>query len=111
MRGSGAFVLLSENNHTNIICDFAASFYSFNKGTSKQKYPTSLMGSIALVKQVMLDAEWYEKQKQQTNLSYISYNLQNKLPKIFEISNVLDYARVFSIADEFEIDFLIKVFV
>ena len=108
MRGSGAFVLLSENNHTNIISDFAASFYSFKKGSSKQKYPTSLMGSIALIKQVMLDAEWYEKQKKQTNLSYISYNLQNKLPKIFEISNVLDYSRVFSIADEFEIDFLIK---
>ena len=48
------------------------------------------------------------KSKQQTNLSYISYNLQNKLPKIFEISNALDYSRVFSIADEFEIDFLIK---
>ena len=40
MRGSGAFVLLSENNHTNIISDFVASFYSFKKGSSKQKYPT-----------------------------------------------------------------------
>jgi imidazolonepropionase-like amidohydrolase len=32
---------------------------SFHKGSSKQSYPSSLMGSIALFRQTLLDAEWY----------------------------------------------------
>ena len=109
MRGTGTFVLLSdESTHENMIYEKAASFYSFNKGTSQQRYPTSLMGSIALIKQTLLDAEWYEKQTKQTNLSYINYNLQKDLPQIFQANHVLDYQRIYKISDEFEIDFLIK---
>ncbi len=35
-------------------------FLSFDKGSSTQEYPSSLMGSIALVRQTLLDAPWYE---------------------------------------------------
>ena len=34
---------------------------SFDKGSSRQSYPTSLAGSIALLRQFYLDADWYEK--------------------------------------------------
>lgn len=34
---------------------------SFDKGTSSQDYPSSLMGSIALVRQTLLDADWYTR--------------------------------------------------
>lgn len=37
----------------------ARHFVSFEKGSSKQDYPESLMGSIALVRQTLLDAAWY----------------------------------------------------
>ena len=58
-RGTGCYVLLSnKNNIENMISQKTASFYSFEKGSSKQRYPTSLMGSIALIKQTLLDAEW-----------------------------------------------------
>tara|TARA_B100000902_G_scaffold52161_1_gene58872 strand:+ start:840 stop:3854 length:3015 start_codon:yes stop_codon:yes gene_type:complete len=108
-RGTGCFVLLSNKSpHENIIAEKSASFYSFKKGSSKQRYPTSLMGSIALIKQTLLDAEWYDSQEEQTNLTYSNYNLQKKLPQIFSINNVLDYQRVYKIADDFEIDFIIK---
>ncbi len=108
-RGSACFVLLSKkSNQENLIIDQAASIYSFNKGVSKQKYPSSLMGSIALIRQSLLDAEWYSTQNNQTNLSYIAYDKQKDLPQIFSINNVLDYQRVFQISDEFEIDFIIK---
>lgn len=38
----------------------AKHFGSFDKGSSKQQYPSSLMGSIALVRQTLADANWYE---------------------------------------------------
>ena len=109
LRGTGALVLLSErSNQENMIQKESATFYSFKKGKSRQKNPTSLMGSIALIRQTLLDAEWYSLQSEQVNLSYLSYNKTKDLPKIFSISNVLDYQRVFKIADEYEIDFIIK---
>ena len=36
-------------------------FVFSTKGSSKQFYPTSLTGSIALLRQTYLDADWYEK--------------------------------------------------
>ena len=34
---------------------------SFEKGSSRQAYPTSQMGAIALVRQTLLDAEWWPR--------------------------------------------------
>ena len=108
-RGTGCLVLLSkESNQESIILSQAASFLSFKKGLSKQKNPTSLMGSIALIRQTLLDAEWYNNQKDQTNISYSSINKQQYLPHIFEANDELDYNRIYKIADEFEIDFIVK---
>ena len=109
-RGSGALVLLSdEKENNNIIIDEAASFYSFKKGGSRQTYPTSLMGAIALIRQTILDAEWYKKKKSNAlDLTLNSYNQQKSLPQIFESKDALDYSRIYKIGDEFEIDFIIK---
>ncbi len=108
-RGTGCLVLLSEKSEQeNILLPQAASFLSFKKGVSKQKNPSSLMGSIALIRQTFLDAEWNLTQKNQTNLSYIAVNNQQELPHIFTINDELDYSRVYKISDEFEIDFIIK---
>tara|TARA_B100001142_G_scaffold85490_2_gene86879 strand:+ start:8951 stop:11935 length:2985 start_codon:yes stop_codon:yes gene_type:complete len=109
LRGSGAFVSLSgKSDNENILIEEGASFFSFKKGVSRQKTPTSLMGSIALIRQLFLDAEWYETQKNQTNLSYEAFINQQELPKIFRANDELDYSRIFKIADEFEVDFIIK---
>jgi imidazolonepropionase-like amidohydrolase len=37
----------------------ANQFMAFSKGTSVQSYPSSLMGSIALIRQTLADANWY----------------------------------------------------
>tara|TARA_B100000242_G_scaffold240101_1_gene180106 strand:+ start:9 stop:3011 length:3003 start_codon:yes stop_codon:yes gene_type:complete len=108
-RGTGCYVLLSnKNNIENMISQKSASFYSFKKGSSKQRYPTSLMGSIALIKQTLLDAEWYESIDRQSSITYSEYNQQKNLPQFFSVSSILDYQRVYNIGDEFEIDFIIK---
>lgn len=109
-RGSGSLILLSQKiENKNILVKNAATFYSFKKGASRQRYPTSLMGSIALIRQTLLDANWYAQQeKKELNLSLSSFNETKHLPNIFSITDVLDYNRVFKIADEFEIDYIIK---
>jgi hypothetical protein len=67
VRGSGTLVALSDKKENeNIIKDKAAAFYSFKKGSSTQEYPSSLMGSIALLRQTFYDAKWYKEQKEQT---------------------------------------------
>ena len=109
LRGTGSLVLLSEKSeHENIILPQAANYFSFKKGVSRQKNPSSLMGSIALIRQIFLDAEWYSAQNNQTNLSYAAVNNNQELPHIFAVNDELDYSRVYKIANEFEIDFIIK---
>ena len=108
-RGTGLFALLSNSKENkDILEDNIATFYSFKKGTSKQRYPTSLMGSIALIKQTLLDAEWHENTNGNSNISLSAYNSTNELPKIFALNTHLDYSRLFNISDEFEIDFIAK---
>ena len=108
-RGTGCLTLLSNSKENeDILLDDAATFYSFNKGSSQQRYPTSLMGSIALIKQTLLDAEWHKNTKGNSNISLSAFNSKKALPKIFELKTPLDYSRLFKISDEFEIDFIAK---
>ena len=61
-RGSAAIVTLgNDREHLEIVRDLAAHVLSFKKGSSTQDYPSSLMGSIALLRQAYLDADWYKK--------------------------------------------------
>ena len=109
LRGTAAFVSLSrKTDNENILVNRAGAFYSFKKGVSTQKNPSSLMGSIALIKQMFLDAEWYKTQTKQTNLSYDAFIRHEKIPQLFALNDELDYSRVYKISDEFEIDFIVK---
>ena len=109
VRGSGTLVLLSkQKEHKNILIKDAAAHYSFNKGNSSQKYPTSLMGSIALIRQTYLDAEWYAQGVEELNYSYEAFKKQQNLPQVFEARNAFDISRIYKIADEFEVNYLIK---
>jgi len=110
MRGTGSLVLLqpqSENEY--IYRQKASTFYSFNKGTSTQDYPSSLMGSIALLRQTLLDASWYKQaQTMQLDKSLEAYNNTEKLSKIFELNEKYDLDRAYKIAKESNIQFVYK---
>lgn len=112
VRGSGAVVLLNtqKKENENILKDKAAAFYSFNKGSSTQDYPSSLMGSIALLRQTYLDAQWYatNKSKAEYNLSLEAFNALQALPSIFETSTKLNSLRADKIGDEFKVKYIIK---
>ena len=111
-RGTGAVVTLATDKENNLVVKGDASaHYSFNKGTSTQDYPESLMGIIALLRQTYYDAEWYKglKDKKEYNLSLEAWNNTQSLPQIFDAmhdwQNIL---RADKIGREFGVQYSIK---
>lgn len=111
VRGSGALVCLtSTKENESIIKDKAAAFYSLNKGSSPQYYPSSLMGSVALLRQTYYDAAWYKSNENKTeyNISLDAFNKLQELPSIFEGNDHYNDIRGKKIADEFNTTYIIK---
>jgi imidazolonepropionase-like amidohydrolase len=109
-RGNGALVSVGNGIHSDIISAEAASYFSFNKGSSPQQYPSSIMGSIALLKQAYCDANWYAslKGKGETNLSLRALNSNSIHAQIFEANDKWNILRADAIGDEFGVQYLFK---
>ena len=110
-RGTGVVATLAnKKENLTILKEKAASFYSFSKGTSSQSYPSSMMGSVALLRQTYLDAQWYKNKpvKEGINNSLAAWNDQQSLPQIFETSDKWSAIRADRIGDEFGIQYIIK---
>jgi imidazolonepropionase-like amidohydrolase len=122
VRGSGALVFLANaKENESILKDKAAGFYSFNKGTSPQDYPESLMGAIALLRQTYYDAAWYASnthstgsaptsatQKVEYNITLEAFNKLQELPSIFEGGDKYNDIRGNKVGDEFKVKYIIK---
>jgi imidazolonepropionase-like amidohydrolase len=90
-----------------IILDKAASFYSFSKGSSRQSYPSSQMGSIALLRQSFYDLQYYtESNPGFTDLSMQAWQGQKELPRFFITNDKLEILRAMKIAKEFNTEFI-----
>ncbi|MGN8039091.1 amidohydrolase family protein [Chitinophaga sp. 22321] len=110
-RGTATLVTLANSKENKVILrERAAAVYSFDKGTSTQNYPSSLMGSIALLRQTYLDAQWYKSQpaKEGVNLSLQAWNANQQLPQVFEAADKWDVLRADKIGDEFGVQYIIK---
>jgi imidazolonepropionase-like amidohydrolase len=111
VRGSAAVVSLADGKENNLILiDRAAAMLSFDKGTSTQDYPSSLMGAIALIRQTYLDAAWYknDKTKKEYNISLEAFNNLMGLPQIFETTDKLNVLRADKIGKEFKVNYIMK---
>lgn len=112
-RGTGTVVTLANtSDNLVVIKDKASAHYSFSKGTSTQSYPSSLMGTIALLRQTYLDADWYknlqDKSDEGKNLSLEAWNNLQNLPQIFEANDKWNSLRADRIAKEFGKKYIIK---
>jgi len=110
-RGSSVFVLLGEGKENQLIIKSRASaHYSFSKGSSTQSYPSSLMGTIALLRQTYLDADWYKnnRDKRESNISLDAWNKLQDIPQIFEAGDKLSVLRADKVGDEFNVQYVIK---
>lgn len=108
-RGTSAVVSLGdERDNLVMINDQATANYSFTKGTAATNYPSSLMGTIALIRQTYLDAAWYKNQKEEYNISLSEFNRTQALPQVFEVSDMQSVLRADKIAKEFGKQYVIK---
>lgn len=110
-RGTGTVVsLANENENLVILKERASAHYSFNKGSSTQSYPTSMMGMIALLRQTYLDAQWYKTKpaKEGVNLSLQAWNDVQGLPQVFDAGDKWNDLRADRIGDEFGVQYIIK---
>ncbi|NNC69858.1 MAG: amidohydrolase family protein [Flavobacteriaceae bacterium] len=112
IRGTGALVALNAavGNDKRIINSHSAQHFSFRKGnSSKQSYPTSLMGAMALIRQVYHDAQWYANGGSKTkDWSLEAFNKNKNLPQIFDAGSLANDLRADKIANEFKINYVIK---
>jgi len=110
-RGTGTFVTLaSEKENKTILKEKASAHYSFIKGISTQSYPASMMGSIALLRQSYIDAQWYKNNSgaEGVNLSLKYWNELQNLPQFFEANDKWNVLRADRIGDEFGVQYIIK---
>lgn len=111
-RGTAAVATLNadEGDNASLLKDKVAACYSFDKGSSNQEYPGSLMGSIALLRQTYYDADWYRtaKNKAEYNLTLESWNANQSLPSIFETTDKWNVLRADKVGDEFKVQYIFK---
>ncbi len=111
-RGTGAVVSLAADKENYVIMKpDAAACYSFNKGSSTQDYPSSLMGSIALLRQTYYDALWYKgtEPKAEFNINLEEWNKQQTIPQVFDAGG--DWKKILradKVGDEFGVQYIIK---
>ncbi|WP_271405125.1 amidohydrolase family protein [Tenacibaculum soleae] len=111
MQGNGILVALNTatSNAYRILNKQSANYLSFSKSKkSRQSYPTSRMGAMALLRQTYSDANWYAKGNvNNTDLALQALNDKKDLPQIFRAGNYLDDLRADKVGDEFGIQYTI----
>lgn len=105
-QGKTALIALGHSKEQTAILDQHSSFFSFSKGVSRQTYPSSQMGSIALLRQAIYDSKWYAEQKIiSKNLSLEALHVQLSKTLFLKTTDKLEIPRADKIAQEFGIEF------
>ncbi|MDZ7738361.1 MAG: amidohydrolase family protein [Bacteroidales bacterium] len=110
-RGRSALVSLADDKTGRVVLKANASVnYSFDSGSSDDRYPTAQYGAIALLRQFYLDGQWYAKLPEGYffDASLEALRSNSSLPKIFEVSDKYEIMRADAIADEFGIKYIIR---
>lgn len=110
-QGTGLLVALnSQGDDADRILDAAsAQYFSFSKSiASRQSYPTSLMGAMALLRQLHYDMQWYEAGNATTKDRTLEALIANKnMVAIFNAGDKGNDLRADKIGDQFGIQYVI----
>lgn len=118
-RGSSALVNLHDADANRLVVSPSVAqhiAFDFNRDEDGG-YPNSLMGAIALVRQTLLDAGWYqaaqdayakkpgttERPEANASLAALAEHAQRKQPAVFEAEDELDLLRALRVAEEFKL--------
>ena len=109
--GTGILLALSDSSNENqrVLSNNSTEFYSFTRNSlSNQSYPTSIMGSMALIRQFFHDLEWYSKGQAKNKDYAIEAAIKNtSMPKIWNSGSNLNFLRALKISKELEIPFAV----
>lgn len=112
MRGSSqCFHLGIEKPNESLLRETGAQHFSFSRGSSESRVPSSFAGAVALIRQTFYDAQWYAGQPEpfrEVNPSLEALNHPRTLRNIFELNHPLSARNVLDIAAEFEQEFILK---
>lgn len=110
-RGTGLLVALNDEGSEaqRILSDKSAQYFSFEKSIAKsQSYPSSLMGAMALMRQLYYDMDWYSKGNVETKDRSLEALIANKgLTQIFAAGDNGNVLRADKIGDLFGIQYAI----
>lgn len=114
-RGTGFVASLAQGLPNDLVIKAdSQQFMSFSKGSSKQSYPSSLMGSIALIRQTFADANWYQAAQTKQDFRFVSGGVEYnaalasvanapKLGVLFDTSDERAFLRADKLLAEFNI--------
>ena len=110
-RGTGLLVALNDEGSEaqRILSDKSAQYFSFTKSVAKrQSYPSSLMGAMALMRQMYYDMDWYSKGNVDTKDRSLEALIANKgLVQVFDAGDNGNVLRADKIGDLFGIQYVI----
>lgn len=122
-RGTSALLNLGEDIiQKELLLPAVATCVAWDKGASNQSYPSSIMGTIALIRQTFIDVAWYAElqrarrerlpapQAAETNLALeaLQRQMEAKLPVFFDAGDWQGVLRAQRIASEFGISLVFK---
>lgn len=111
VRGSGALIALDlkGTDAKRIISGRSAQYLSFSKSVqSRQSYPTSIMGGMALLRQLYHDADWYKKgNNNTTDRSIEAFNRNSNLVQIMAAGSRANALRADAVGDQFGVQYVI----
>jgi imidazolonepropionase-like amidohydrolase len=110
-RGTGALIALdSTETANNILSNTITNHFGFTRSAaSSQAYPNSLMGMMALLRQMYLDANWYKNGNAEAkDLSLEALIKNQNLIQIFDAGDKLNSLRAAKIAKEFNLNYILK---
>ena len=111
VRGTGILIALTNKggDSERIVDGRSGQYLSLSKSVkSKQSYPTSTMGTLALLRQMYYDADWYAKGGSDSkDRSLEALNTNKKLVQIIAAGDKANNVRVDKVGDLFGIQYVI----
>jgi hypothetical protein len=102
--------LNNEDQGIRLLANQISNHFSFSRSiASNQAYPSSLMGMMALLRQMYFDLDWYKGNSKNTDLSLEALNKNGNLVQIFASEDKLNSLRAAKIAKEFGLNYILKV--
>ena len=110
-RGTGTLIALNNSDKSvRLLSNKISNHFGFTRSvTTNQAYPSSLMGMMALLRQMYLDMNWYKNGNSKTKDASLEALLNNgKLVQIFTTEDKLNSLRASKIAKEFGLNYVLK---